>query len=462
MSELKVNKITPKTGTSIQLGESGDTITIPCGATLTNNGTATGFGLSFCTTVKTSPFTATANKGFLINTGSAVTITLPASPSVGNEIIIVDQTGQAATNKITLGRNGSKIKGSCLCGEISSNRAGVRLVYSGSSQGWITATAGNDATVDTETFVQATGGNTVATCGDYKIHTFTSDGNFVVSATGNPAGSNSVEYLVVAGGAGGSTGGGGAGGFRFASPSIAPLTYPAKPLAGPSNIPVSAQTYPIVVGAGGADGSPTGSSDGASGGNSSFSSITSAGGGGGSRSGSPQNGVAGGSGGGAGADGSGATGGAGNTPPVSPSQGNNGGGSPSTCHQAGGGGGGALAVGANGTQNPSPGSGGGVGGNGGNGGGLPNAFGTSGQNCGSYYYFSGGGAGGSNIHSGCGSPAGRGSGGLGGGGRGGQTNGQVGCNATANTGGGGGGSEYDAGTAGNGGSGIVIIRYKYQ
>ena len=47
MSELKVNKITPKTGTSIQLGESGDTITIPCGATLTNNGTATGFGLSF-------------------------------------------------------------------------------------------------------------------------------------------------------------------------------------------------------------------------------------------------------------------------------------------------------------------------------------------------------------------------------------------------------------------------------
>ena len=88
MSELKVNKITPKTGTSIQLGESGDTITIPCGATLTNNGTATGFGLSFCTTVKTSPFTATANKGFLINTGSAVTVTLPASPSTGDEVII--------------------------------------------------------------------------------------------------------------------------------------------------------------------------------------------------------------------------------------------------------------------------------------------------------------------------------------------------------------------------------------
>ena len=94
MSELKVNKITPKTGTSIQLGESGDTITIPCGATLTNNGTASGFGLSFCTTVKSSPFTATANKGFLINTGSAVTVTLPSSPNVGDQIIIIDATGR--------------------------------------------------------------------------------------------------------------------------------------------------------------------------------------------------------------------------------------------------------------------------------------------------------------------------------------------------------------------------------
>jgi hypothetical protein len=44
MSELKVNKVTPRSGTTVTLGDSGDTITIPSGATITNNGTATGFG----------------------------------------------------------------------------------------------------------------------------------------------------------------------------------------------------------------------------------------------------------------------------------------------------------------------------------------------------------------------------------------------------------------------------------
>lgn len=46
MSELQVNKISPQSGTAITLGDSGDTFTIPSGATFTNNGTATGFGFS--------------------------------------------------------------------------------------------------------------------------------------------------------------------------------------------------------------------------------------------------------------------------------------------------------------------------------------------------------------------------------------------------------------------------------
>ena len=46
MSEIKVNKVSPATGTAITLGDSGDTFTVPAGATIVNSGTATGFGSS--------------------------------------------------------------------------------------------------------------------------------------------------------------------------------------------------------------------------------------------------------------------------------------------------------------------------------------------------------------------------------------------------------------------------------
>ena len=52
-------------------------------------------------------------------------------------------------------------------------------------------------------FKQVTGVVNLTTDGDYKIHTFTSDGNFIVSNAGQPGGSNTVDYLVVAGGGGG-------------------------------------------------------------------------------------------------------------------------------------------------------------------------------------------------------------------------------------------------------------------
>ena len=76
--------------------------------------------------------------------------------------------------------------------------------------------------------------------GEFKIHTFTGPGTFTVSCAGNSSGNDQLEYLVVAGGGGGGGqdtntraggGGGGAGGFRE-SPSLAPATYPGKPLAG--------------------------------------------------------------------------------------------------------------------------------------------------------------------------------------------------------------------------------------
>ena len=60
-SELKVDKITPASGTNTQIGESGDTITIPSGCTITNSGTSTGFG-------DTNHFNTTAFYAYLNNT----------------------------------------------------------------------------------------------------------------------------------------------------------------------------------------------------------------------------------------------------------------------------------------------------------------------------------------------------------------------------------------------------------
>ncbi len=92
MSEIKVNKISPRAacGTTT-LGDSGDTISIPAGVTISNAGTAAGFGstgeISWDTTPKTGDFTGVSGVGYFINTGSgAVTVTLPGSPSAGNVI----------------------------------------------------------------------------------------------------------------------------------------------------------------------------------------------------------------------------------------------------------------------------------------------------------------------------------------------------------------------------------------
>ena len=309
-------------------------------------------------------------------------------------------------------------------------------------------------------FVAATGG-TILTCGDFKTHVFTGPGTFTVTNAGTPLGSNSVEYLVVAGGAGGASGvnntdgnhgGGGAGGYR--------TNYPVPSTTG---LPVSAQGYPVSVGGGGGGGSgpnlnPT--SRGNNGSTSTFSNITSAGGGGGS-SDANINGFPGGSGGGASGT-PGASGGIGNTPPVAPPQGNNGGNGQPSGGPASGGGGGAGGAGATGATPAS-----GPSGKGGLGGVIATAFfgptapsyGTPGPASGRY--FAGGGSGGrsNNVNAG-GAPDG-------GGGGGGSPNGpgNVGIAGTINTGGGGGGSGSGAcgpATGGAGGSGIVVIRYKFQ
>ena len=448
MSEVKVNKISPRTNCgTVQLGDSGDTITIPAGATITNNGTQTGFGrtgtVDWDTTPKTATFSAVSGDGFFCNTtGGAFTCNLPAG-AAGAIVSLADYAGTWQTNNLTVSPNGSeKIGGTNADVILNTEGQSVTFVYVDGTQGWVNV---QDSTSNERgnAFIVATGG-TITTCGNDKIHTFTGPGTFTVCSAAICAANNVVSHLVVAGGGGSSNdggGGGGAGGFREVKSPATP--YTASPLDGypsaPNRVTVSAQAYPITVGGGG---TASGTSVGGTGVNSIFSTITSAGGGGGGGPGSI-NGVDGGSGGG-GRSNSSANGGSGNTPPVSPAQGNNGAGTNGTNpspNNVGGGGGGATAAGQVG-GGPETGDGG--------------AGATTNIN-GSPTAFAGGGGGGAN-----GSP-GSPSGGTGGGGAGGAPGGG-GTAGTANTGGGGGGSAGPGGppvgTAG--GSGIVIIRYKFQ
>ena len=134
MSEVKVNKITPRSGTSLQLGEAGDTINL---TTATVN-LPTGVGGISWQAVKTANFTAVAGEGYFINTTSGViTATLPASATIGNEVSIIDYAGTADTNNITIGRNGHNIQGAASDMTVTTERAAFTLVYVDSTQGWL-------------------------------------------------------------------------------------------------------------------------------------------------------------------------------------------------------------------------------------------------------------------------------------------------------------------------------------
>ena len=427
----------PDTKLSSTLDISGKTVTLPntsvtsdqlvnttianaklSNSTITVRGTSRALGDSFTIgtdvdwqTVKTASFNAVAGEGYFVNTTSGViTVTLPTSASIGDQIAIKDYAGTFATNNLTIARNGHNIQGVANNSLISTNRASLVLVYVDATKGWLFTDEHNISNYG-PTFITATGG-TVTESGDFKIHTFTGGGSFVVSTLGNDvAGTagNNVDYLVIAGGGGGGSyqsgvdfgRGGGAGGYREGKRN-AP-DYTASPLVAPAGLPVSVTTYPITIGSGGAGtGSVTPGSNGSS---SIFSTITSAAGGGGGSHTTPGN--PGGSGGGGSP-----SSGSGNSPPVSPPQGfpgsNQGGG-------AGGPGKNGTTSSINGTPTTRAGGGGGVD-----------------------------------------SPGGTGGGGT----YGGTINGTV----NTGSGGGGGGASGAPGVqaGGAGGSGIVIIRYKFQ
>jgi len=453
MSKIEVDAITEQSGSTLTAGGgAGKTVVVDattvtlgrCGGTvaLASGASQTGFGrtgtVDWITTPKTATFTAVSGEGYFCNTsGGAFTVNLPAGVA-GAIVSVADYAGTWQTNNLTVVPNGTDKIGAVNTNVVLNTEGqSVTFVFVDSTQGWIN-TMDSTSNVRGNPFICASVSgacNTLVTApcnANIKIATFTGPGTFTVNSASTTAAENTIGYMVVAGGGAANSGGGGggAGGYREGR-NASVDNYTASPLGAvaPTNaVTITAQAYPITVGAGGVA-SPSYATPGA---NSVFDTITATGGGGGkvNPSGSPG---AGGSGGGGSRDAT--PGGTGNTPPVSPPQGNNGGigvfGNP---NYGGGGGGGAGATGSGGST-----SSGGAGGTG-----VTNSINATPTTR------AGGGGGGTYA-----SPGG-GAAGAGGGG-------SQGNNGGVNTGGGaGGGVSPNFGTTTNGGSGIVIIRYKFQ
>ena len=207
--------------------------------------------------IQTADFTASGNKGYWLNTSSgAITVTLPASPSVGDVLEFSDYSRSWGTNAITLSLNSLKFQGGTRNPVYNTNGESIKIIYSGTTKGWIPS---NDGAVADE-------------------------GNFQAY---------NIDFLVIGGGGYGkvgSPGGGGAGGYRNSYSS----ETSGRGSSSESSLTLAEATYTITVGAGGTSDNGVDSSIAGSG----ITTVTSLGGGyGGAGS---QAGNSGGAGGGAG------------------------------------------------------------------------------------------------------------------------------------------------------------------
>ena len=140
MSEVKVNKISPRTACgTVTLGDSGDTFTIPSGATITNNGTQTGFGRTGTVdwqtdSIKTATFTATSGEGYFANTtGGVFNMNLPAG-AAGSIVAVKDYLNTFDSNALTIVPNGSdKIGGTNANYEVTTESLSLTLIFVTSS-----------------------------------------------------------------------------------------------------------------------------------------------------------------------------------------------------------------------------------------------------------------------------------------------------------------------------------------
>ena len=198
--------------------------------------------------VTTSGITMVAGRGYPVDTsGGAITMTMPASPSVGDTLKVMDYARTFASNKLTLDRNGSPFQGATSNPQFNINGSTITVTYIDSTKGWVPTT--DD---DVTTFIPA--GN----------QQYTTPGSYTWTV---PSGVTSCSVVCV--GAGGTSGiansgqGGGGGALVYRN----------------SITVVPGQTASVVVGA---DNGHSGN-NGQSGGNSSFTygGVATTGGGGG-------------------------------------------------------------------------------------------------------------------------------------------------------------------------------------
>jgi hypothetical protein len=169
---------------AVSLGGTGISSVGTAGNVLTSDGTVwssqppSSGGITY-TTVKTSSYTATDSEGVQTDTsGGAFTVTLPATPAVGDQVIVVDTSSSWATNNLTVGRNGSTIEGLAENLVCDLSNVSVQLVYSGTTWNVFAQTGGAGGSGVT----QVTGGGTgVATLTGYVKGSGTSP--FTASAT---------------------------------------------------------------------------------------------------------------------------------------------------------------------------------------------------------------------------------------------------------------------------------------
>ena len=118
-SSITINGVSAALGASVTIAAGTDwqTVILADGSTVTS---------------------ATAGEGYFINTTSAAhTIQLPASPTLGDEISIIDYAGTFDTNALTVDRNGKPIQGSAANLTVATDRAGFTLVFVDDTQGWL-------------------------------------------------------------------------------------------------------------------------------------------------------------------------------------------------------------------------------------------------------------------------------------------------------------------------------------